>query len=30
MDNNAEEFKRFYSQEPLVNIDGVSVIKRCL
>lgn len=30
MDNNAQEFSKIYSQEPVVNINGISVIKRCL
>ena len=29
LDSNAKEVKRIYSQEPEININGVSLIKRC-
>ena len=29
LDNNAKEVTRIYSQEPELNINGVSLVKRC-
>ena len=29
LDSNTKEISRMYSQEPEINIDGISVMKRC-